>query len=100
MSSVGSWEAAAHRADGEEKQGEKGSEVGGGSYGGPVARAERKMGAGGPGFSAAWRGKTGEREGAPDAVGDSSGGRHWPPSGGRGWRRCRATGEGGGARWQ
>jgi hypothetical protein len=36
---VGSWEAVAHGADGEEKWGEKGSEVDCGSCGGPVARA-------------------------------------------------------------
>jgi hypothetical protein len=39
-----------------------------------------------------------KREGATGAMGDSSGGRHQPPTGGRGRHRCRATGEGGGAR--
>jgi hypothetical protein len=46
------------------------------------------------GGSAAWA----ERKGAgdPGAAGDSSGGRHQPPAGGR--RCCRVTGEGDGAR--
>jgi hypothetical protein len=87
-----------HGADGEEKRGEKGIEDGGGSYGSPVAQAERKKGAAGPGFGAAWRGKTGEREGAPGAAGDSSDGQHRPPAGGHRWRRFHGTGEGGGAR--
>jgi hypothetical protein len=63
-----------------------------------VVRAERKKGAGGPGFNAAWRGKMGEKEWGSGTAGDSSGRRHWPPAGGRGRRRCRATGEGNGAR--
>jgi hypothetical protein len=73
---VGSWEAATHGADGEEKRGEKGSEVSGGSYGGPVARAERKKGGGGSGFRRWVEGKTGER-GAPGRGGGQLG---WPAS--------------------
>jgi hypothetical protein len=57
-----------------------------------------KRGQGGPGFGAAWRKKTGEREGVPGTAGDSSGSRHRHPVSGHGRRRCRAIGEGGGAR--
>jgi hypothetical protein len=39
-----------------------------------------------------------EERGGPRRVGDSSGCWHWPPAGGRVWRRCHATGEGDGAR--
>jgi hypothetical protein len=60
--------------------------------GGPGAR-HRGKGQGGPGFSAAWRGKRG-RERGPDAVGDSSAGR-WaraaPLPRDRGGRRARVT---------
>jgi hypothetical protein len=41
-------------------------------------------------------GKTGKREGALGAAGDSLGGRHQSPDGGRWQRHCRVTGEGGG----
>jgi hypothetical protein len=65
-------------------------------YGGSAAQAESK-GAGVRG-SAPRGGENGEERGASGKVGNSSGGRHRPPAGGCGWRRCRVTGEGGGAR--
>jgi hypothetical protein len=43
-------------------------------------------------------GEMGKGEGAPGTAWDSSGSRHWPSADGCGRRRCRATGEGGGAR--
>jgi hypothetical protein len=64
----------------------------------PGGAGREEKGAAGPGFGAVWRGKTGEREGAPCAAGDSSDGQHRPPAGGHRWRRFRGTGEGGGAR--
>jgi hypothetical protein len=52
-------------------------------YGGPVARAERKKGAGGSGVRHHVKGKTGKRERVLGAVGDSSGGCISPrPAGG------------------
>jgi hypothetical protein len=70
---VGSWEAAAHGADGEEKRGEKGrGQRPVAFYGGSVERAKRKMGQGGPGFGTAWREKRGRERGASGATGDSS----------------------------
>jgi hypothetical protein len=61
----------ANGVDGEEKRGEKGSGVDGGSYGGPVARAERKKEQGVRG-SASHGWENGEERGAPGTVGDSS----------------------------
>jgi hypothetical protein len=40
--------------------------------------------------------ENGEERGGPGAAGDSSGVQHRPPAGGRGRRRCGATGEGSG----
>jgi hypothetical protein len=66
-------------------------------YGGSVAQAQRKGGQGVQGRRCV-EGGNGEESGGPGRGGDSSGGRHQPPAGGRGWRYCRAIGEGDGAR--
>jgi hypothetical protein len=60
----GSWEAVALGADREEKW-EKGGEVGSQRllFSGPVARARRKKGAGGPRCGAAWSRKRGRQRG-------------------------------------
>jgi hypothetical protein len=66
-------------------------------YGGSVAQAQRKGGQGVQGRRRV-EGGNGEESGGPGRGGDSSGGRHQPSVGGRGWRCCRAIGEGDGAR--
>jgi hypothetical protein len=53
-------------------------------YGGPVARAERKKGAGGSGVRRRLEGKTEKREHPPGTAGDSSGGRYRPRPAGTG----------------
>jgi hypothetical protein len=63
--------------------------------GAQVRRPAREKG-GGLGLGTTWRGKWG-RERGPRHGGGSLGGRHRPSAGWHGWRRCRATGEGGGA---
>jgi hypothetical protein len=76
----------------------KGSEVGGRwllKALGCAGRRGKKEG--GPGFGARG-GENGEERGGPGVEGDNSCGRHRPPAGGRGWRQCCATGEGGGVR--
>jgi hypothetical protein len=77
----------------DERKGRKEGQVAANAfYGGSVVRAERK-GAQGSGVGATWRagGGSGHSE-------DNSGGQNRPPASGRGRRRCRATGEGDGAR--
>jgi hypothetical protein len=97
---VGSWEAAAHGADGEEKWGERWARsTAGGFLWRPGGTGEEEQGGGrGVRGSAPRRGENGEERGAPGAARDSSGGRHRPPVGEGGQRHCRATGEGRGAR--
>jgi hypothetical protein len=82
------------------KTGRKGGEVGGRRLF-MAARWRGWRGKTGRGSGVRHRmdGKTGKREGAgAGATGDSSGDQHQPSAGGHGWRRCRATGEGDGAR--
>jgi hypothetical protein len=94
--SVGSWEAAAHRADGEEKWRERGPRSA--AFEGAQVRGAASEKRGGFRGSTLRGSENREERGGPGSVGDNSGGRPQPPASERGRRHCCSIGASGGVR--